>query len=89
MGDEGDYWRDVKPVMKERSRQKRDDNRRKSAELLTKSGVQFESKNDGAHLIVTTKHGVIDFWPGTGRFIPRGFGKSGRGVFNLLKRFCT
>lgn len=71
---------------KEESQLRRSENREGSAKILSDHGVQFESKNMGAHLIV--KHGeqVVDFWPGTGKFICRASGKHGRGVFNLLKR---
>lgn len=86
MGDEGDYWRDVKPLMKEESQRRRKRNREGSADLLKQNGVQFESKNGGAHLIVEGTKSTIDFWPGTGKFITRD-GKRGRGVKNLLK-FC-
>lgn len=85
MGDEGDFWRDVKPAMIERSKKKRASNREQSAEFLRVRGVQFESKNDGAHLIVQGKEEVIDFWPGTGYFKTRS-GSKGRGVRNLIKR---
>jgi hypothetical protein len=72
-------------AMKEASQEKRANNRQSSAEILKNKGVEFESKNLGAHLIVTGKKGLIDFWPGTGKFIPRNGGRNGRGVFNLLK----
>ena len=71
--------------MAEQSQEKRAKNRERSAQLLIDRGVEFETKNDGAHLIVKTKYGPVDFWPGTGKFIPRPAGRSGRGVFNLLK----
>ena len=67
------------------SQARRADNRESSAEILADRGIQFERKNMGAHLIVTHGGKVVDFWPGTGKFIPRGFGRPGRGVFNLLK----
>lgn len=80
MGDMGEMfngWREAK-------KEKRAQNTQSSTELLTEKGVQFVSKNGGAHLVVTGKDCVIDFWPSTGRFIARN-GKHGRGVFNLLK----
>lgn len=67
------------------SQARRSDNREKSAAILAEKGVQFESKNMGAHLIVRHSGKVADFWPGTGKYIPRGGGRPGRGVFNLLK----
>ena len=70
-------------AMKEASQKKRAQNRETSPVFLTKNGVAFNTRNGGAHLIVQGKDGLIDFWPGTGKFITRA-GKSGRGVFNLL-----
>lgn len=70
--DMGAMWRAVK----ESKKQKRANNRFKSAQLLREAGMQFESKNFDAHLIV--KHGgrVVDFWPGTGLWIDRKPGSS-------------
>lgn len=67
------------------SAERRAKNRQSSAEILAERGVQFEAKNMGAHLIVSHDGKVADFWPGTGKYIPRGGGRPGRGVFNLLK----
>lgn len=67
------------------SQARRADNREGSAAMLQDLGVAFERKNMGAHLIVSHDGKVVDFWPGTGKYIPRGFGRPGRGVFNLLK----
>lgn len=64
MGDMRDDFR----AMKQRSQEKRAGNREASAELLRAAGIEFVSKNEGAHLIV---EGRIDFWPGTGRWIVR------------------
>lgn len=51
-----------------------------------KPRLQFEVKNDGAHLIVRHEGQTVDFWPGTGKYKPRKPGaRHGRGVFNLLK----
>lgn len=64
--------------------EKRASNREKSTKRLEECGVQFESKNNGAHLIVQGSGCLIDFWPGTGKYRIRG-GREGRGVFNLLQ----
>lgn len=79
-----EYWKDVKPWLKEESAKRREENKNNSASILTASGVSFESKNDGVHLIVKHNSTVVDFWPSTGKWIVRK-GKSGRGVFQLLK----
>ncbi len=77
MGDMGDFFRAVKSA----GQKKRADNRQKSAEMLTKKGIPFTTKNGGAHLIVD---GRADFWPGTGKWKMRK-GTGGYGVRGLLK----
>lgn len=84
MGDMGDYWRDVRPTMQEESRQKRASNRESSAKMLAAAGIAFETKNEGAHLIVTANGRTVDFWPGTGLWIERGTSKQKRGVRRLI-----
>lgn len=84
MGDMGDYWRDVRPAMQEESRQKRASNREASAKMLTAASIAFETKNEGAHLIVTAHGRTVDFWPGTGLWIERGTSKQKRGVRRLI-----
>lgn len=76
---------EIFPCLKKESQERRASNRERSAELLREAGLPFESKNDGAHLIVTGHSVTADFWPGTGKFTVRGTGKYGRGVFNLMK----
>lgn len=85
MGDMGEFWRDVKPAMKEASVVKRATNRDASTETLRRHGVQFDSRNAGAHLIVKHAGKVVDFWPGTGKWIVRGQHKARRGLFPLLR----
>ena len=78
----GDLAEDFR-IMKQLSQGRRADNRKNSALFLTERGISFTSKNSGAHLIVEYTDGLIDFWPGTGRWIARS-GKKGFGVKNLL-----
>lgn len=70
----------------EESKERRARNRESSAEILKSIGVEFESKNGGAHLVIRLPDRMIDFWPGTGTFIDRKTNYHGRGVFNLTKR---
>ncbi len=74
--------------MTERSKLKRASNRESSAGVLMDRGISFTAHNKGAHLIVEAVlcGAVFDFWPGTGKFIRRGNGETGRGVFNLIKK---
>lgn len=81
MGDMGDDFNAMKAAKKE----KRADNREHSAGLLKQAGVEFESRNLAAHLIVKAGAQVIDFWPGTGLWIVRGQAtQRRRGVRHLL-----
>lgn len=67
-----------------RSKQKRAENREGSAELLTQRNINFESLNDGAHLVVRHAGITIDFWPGTGLWITRSPKWRQRGVRQLI-----
>ena len=80
MGDMGDMYN----LFAKDRKEKRGSNNRYSTQLLIDSGIKFESKNNGVHLIVEGIKCKIDFWPSTGKFITRN-GKRGRGVFNLIK----
>lgn len=72
--------------LKAESVQRRANNRERSCSLLRYLGVDFDVKNDGAHLIVRHEGQTFDFWPGTGKYKPRTPGTPyGRGVFNMLK----
>lgn len=70
---------------REFNQQRRRNNKEKSTHILQVNEVQFESKNGGSHLIVNCGDQLIDYWPGTGLWIPRNSGERHRGVFNLLK----
>lgn len=67
------------------SQAKREGNRNYGAQQLTAKGIAFESKNGGAHLIVRHAGRVLDFWPGTGRWIQRGTEAKHRGVASLIR----
>jgi hypothetical protein len=82
--DESDLY-EIYKAMKEKSRIKKESNKESSTKLLDTLCIDYESKNNGLHLIVFNENEIIDFWPSTGKFIPRK-GKAGRGVFNLIKR---
>jgi hypothetical protein len=79
MSDAGDLYRE----MRYESQKRRAHNRRSSAQLLRERSIAFESRNNGAHLIVSHRDKVLDLWPGTGRWRDRK-GKGGFGVRNLL-----
>ena len=57
--------------------------------LLNEVDARFESHSMGAHLIIQSKHGLIDFWPATGLFIYRMSGLKGRGIERLISYITT
>lgn len=78
-------WREYGRIKREESKAKRAANRKSSPDILKAAGYLFESKNDGAHLVVWNPSGAsVDFWPGTGLWSARD-GKRGRGVRKLIK----
>lgn len=72
-------------ALREESKERRGVYRKIAKNLLRRKGICFDERNQGAHLIVESPGGKIDFWPGTGKFIVRKSGAVGRGVFNLLR----
>lgn len=52
--------------------------------MLSKFKIDFEIKNNGAHLIVIGRDTIIDFWPGTEKFIPRDTQRLGVGIKKVL-----
>jgi hypothetical protein len=78
MGDMGEDYR----LLREQRKQKKRNNIELSTQALIDRNIPFESKKDGAHLIVD---GKVDFWPSTGLFIARYPGTHrDRGVFKLI-----
>lgn len=76
-------WRAIRRTQQAR----RAANRENGAAILTENKVEFELKGDGSgsHLIVKHAGKVVDYWPGTGKWIDRDFrGRHERGVFRLL-----
>lgn len=57
--------------------------RRLIPEELKRRGIVFTTHNEGAHLIVETNHGLVDYWPGTGKWKARD-GVRGHGLDGLV-----
>lgn len=70
------------------SQERRASNRENGAAMLEQAGIGFETKNFGAHLIVTALGKTFDFWPGTGLWQQRGDKRQHRGA-NSLIRACA
>ena len=82
MGDMGEVF----SAMKEHKKERRKSNTEKSTQILVDSGIEFESKNGGAHLIVMQKNGLrVNFWPSTGLWNISNTKKEGCGVFSIIK----
>lgn len=80
----GDMTEDYR-AMDAHSKSKKDDNLIKSTKILDDNAIDYESKNNGIHLIVTSFNGtLIDFWPSTGKWTVRS-GSTSRGVQNLIR----
>lgn len=84
MSEVGETYRE----MNQASKEKRCKNRHHSTLALERAGVKFESKNNGAHLVVKEGDFIVDFWPGTGLWRERG-GVRARGYKRLIKRINT
>lgn len=67
------------------SKTQRAEKRREIPEILKRKGIKFETKNNGAHLVIHGRSITVDFWPGTGKWIARGDKANGYGVVALLK----
>jgi hypothetical protein len=81
MGDTGDDLKELNRLRKER----KDAARRKAVRTLEENEISFESKNFGSHLIVRYNSKIVDFWPGTGAWIPRDNPLyRGKGIHRLL-----
>jgi hypothetical protein len=83
-GDEDEDWHLPPEDAREESKLRRASNRENSAKILLERGISFTSHNKEAHLVVKHGKAVVDFWPGTGKYIFRKTNVRGRGVFNLL-----
>ena len=87
MGDMGEYWKDVKPVLKQMSRHKRSQNRKEGERVLLSKRIPFLNKNGGAHLIVWPEDPKrrVDYWPGTGLWRSYWGTHEGRGIASMLE----
>ena len=93
MSEQCEIFQAMKEINNEESRLKKRKNQIQSSKILKENGIQFESKNNGVHVIIQDKtkgYAICDFWPSTGLYQFRlpfhgSGGTKGRGVFNLIK----
>ena len=100
MADMGNYWRDVKPMLKERSQENRTKNYDRRIEFAMK---RFEKENipyklcnetNGHFNLLHNSKVFMSFWSWTGRFIFTGGieherfdGDFNRGIENCIKAY--
>ncbi|MFJ7951564.1 hypothetical protein ACIQZG_08555 [Lysinibacillus sp. NPDC096418] len=85
MSEIGEFWRDMKPLQKERNQKKKESDYHSSKRLLKAQKIQH-IEHDNGHFVVADKNGVFyDFWATTGLFINRKTKRRGRGIKDLLK----
>lgn len=82
MGDLGDYWRDVKPILKREAQKHRDDawkiceaQEDEARTLAGQHGFQIKSAGE-QYNIKSPKGWIIQFYPGNGRIYRSGKGRA-------------
>ena len=79
MSDVGEDYK----ALKETRKQKKVSRLERSINRLLDLGIEFESKNDGYHLIIKARNEIYDFYPSTGAYRMRGRAER-RGVDRLI-----
>lgn len=85
MSEIGEIFAATKEQRKHESKCRKRNNMNGSMVMLGENGINYESKNNGAHLIVSHKGKTADLWPSTGKFNIRGDSRYFRGVRLLIK----
>lgn len=75
-------------AMKAVQQYQRSQNREAAPAKLNAAGIDFQSSNGGAHIIIKHGDAVIDFWPGTDKWKFRGDFKNRHGIQSLIE-FCN
>lgn len=81
MSEMGDAFREHREYMRGVKEARADE----ALDILSKSGIAFETLDCGRHLIFRDGNQVVDFWPTTGRWFDRKSGRRGRWVDRLLE----
>lgn len=85
MGDMGEYWRDVKPYLKERRQQHVKKMGQSANKNVVSLGYPFKHYTNTHQFAIDTPIGVIDYWGTTGTWIDRKTKKRGKGLHSLKK----
>lgn len=86
MSEMGEFWRDMAPIKKKQSEEKKLNNYNSSKKQLESNNVSFIEKDNG-HFIILNKSQkpTHDFWATTGLIIERKTNRRSRGIRNLLR----
>lgn len=85
MGEMAEYWKDVKPYLKERRTQhvkRMGDSATKNIKAL---GFEFKHYPNNHKFAINTPKGMIDYWGTTGTWIDRKTKRRGKGLHSLRK----
>lgn len=82
MSEDGEMWAEYRA---ERQAKRASNRAHAEAQLRAVPGITVTTANDGAHYVIGSSAGVIDFWPGTGLWIVRGSTKRRRGIAGLIQ----
>jgi hypothetical protein len=81
VNEESEMWKEWKKMKQDAHSQRRNN----APQQLTAAGIPFTEHNNGAHLILDTHMGFVDFWPGTTKWKIRNFPEQrGFGITKLL-----
>ena len=85
MGDMGEYWKDVKPYLKERRAQHVNRMGNSALKNVAVLGFEFTHYPNNHQFAINTPKGMIDYWGTTGTWIDRGTKRRGKGLHSLRK----
>lgn len=94
MGELGEYWRDVKPILKENNQKERENNYNERIDYaikqFEKNGIKYKLCNEenGHFNLFKDKKVVMSFWSWTGKcYIPRTGFSDNIGIRNCIKKY--
>ena len=85
MGDMGEYWRDVKPILKDMRTKHVEKMGNSAIRNVEKLGFPYKHYENNHQFAIETPIGIIDYWGTTGTWINRKTRKKGKGLHSLRK----
>lgn len=85
MSELGEYWRDVKPILKEEKQNRSEKYFTNAMKTFEGKGYDFEIHPNTYQIVIACENGVVvDFWSSTGTWIERKTKERGRGIKGLM-----